>query len=246
MTRAQEVISGLRLVTSKSETYKGFELWAHMFEEPIPEEPGLSPRRRGESIHVYVTRGAGKELLAKMSESYKLPRPDVVDARFGICAYFEQFRPFDKTIERGDDLHFDTANGFHEEVFAIAFQIAKNSIFVGEIGPANPDHIQLLAREAVKRHKHSMSVAADLFGPMYFRIYSSEKLTIAESRASRVLEAFYMLHTMGVRANHRQIIAECWGYSDNQVKAAFALLKKRAILSQRERSISRTHGDQVG
>lgn len=243
MTRAQDNNSNLSLVREEHrETADGSKLWGFLYEEKIGEDP-LPNRRRSDVLHVYVTRAyTGGLLRARISSP---PQPNVVDPQVAVVVHLEVARPKD-SLNRKDPIHADSK--YQKALLKSALDLAAS-------GPSNEalkvsgGHIQQLAREAIRRHKASLLEACDYLGVAYFGNLVGlngrpiEPFSAVEARSLNCLQTFYMLYAMGLRANTRQLISELWGYSDNQVKAAFQFLKERGILSQRQpRQGARGHG----
>jgi len=233
MTRAQEKNSALTLVSEESRTTStDVELWAYLFEERLEDEL-LPNRRRSEALHVYVTRGYRGESLRRRVTP--LPGPNVIDTQVAVVLHLEAARPAD-SLNRSDPIHADS--NYQQALLKSALDLAAIGL-ANEPLRVSGGHIQQLAREAIRRHKDSLSEARDYFGAAHFGKLvgldgtPSVQLTAIEERSLNCLQAFYMLYAMGLRANMRQLISELWGYTDNQVKFAFQFLKEQGILSQR-------------
>ena len=239
MSRSQDINSDLTLVFAEHEITKdgNFDLWAFLFEEKT-EEDTLSMRVRAERLHVYVTRSYRPGRMKEAFDGYKRPPANVIDPLATVSTYISASRPTD-SFGRTDPAHADA--DFQSELVASALSLAASNSSAGA-QRVNPAHIQQLAKEAMKRHKASMSEATDYLGVAFFgklsdldgKVLAVEALTMMERRSLNVLQAFYMLYAMGLRSNIRQLIAELWGYSDNQVKVALQFLKEQGILSQRD------------
>ena len=234
MSRAQDFNSKLSLVQEEHrETADGSELWAFLYEEKVNEDL-LPSRRRSDVLHVYVTRAyKGERLRTRIVPP---PLSNVVDPQVAVVVHLEVARPED-SLSRKDPIHADSK---------YQSALLKSALDLADSGPSNEalkvtgGHIQQLAREAIRRHKASLSEARDYLGAAYFGNLVGldgrplESFTAVEERSMNCLQTFYMLYAMGLRANTRQLISELWGYSDNQVKFAFQFLKDRGILSQRQ------------
>ena len=234
MTRAQDFNSNLSLIQEEHrESEDGSELWAFLYEEKVGQDL-LPNRRRSDVLHVYVTRAFKGEVLRQRVSPP--PSPSDIDAQVSVVIHLEAARPTD-SLNRTDGSHADV--NYQKSLLMGALELAV-------IGAANEPlkvsggHIQQLAREAIRRHKISLSESRDYLGAAYFGSLLSlegrllQPLTVIEERSINCLQSFYILYAMGLRANMRQVISELWGYTDNQVKFAFQFLKERGILSQRE------------
>jgi hypothetical protein len=248
MSRSQVTRERLELVATKHRVVDADELWAFLFAEPQVED-ALNTRRRADILHVYVTRGRRKGQQQIYAGTYKKPLANSIDPQVYIVAHLDVARPTD-SADRRDEAHIDHV--FQEELLQKALDIAELN-GVGQPRSANLGHIQALAREAMKKHKDSLSEAGDYLGVTFLDKLSgldslpieNEKYTLIERRSMRVLQSFYMLYGMGLRSNIRQLVSEAWGYSDNQVKVALQFLKEQGILSQRDSS-NRGGADHVG
>jgi hypothetical protein len=233
MTRAQALNSDLTLISEKSYSDgNGLELRAYLYEER-PDADVLPNRRVADLLHVYVTRSFRGAALAARTSS--LPQPNVIDPQVAVVLHLSVALRTSST-RRDDEVHEDAL--YQNDMLAAALNLAASGVAIEPIKVSGA-HIQQLAREAMSRHKQSLSEAAVLIGTRHFgkltnEGVSLEPFTVMEERSMRCLQSFYMLYSMGIRANMRQLIAEFWGYTDNQVKFALQFLKERGILSQRE------------
>jgi len=234
MTRAQEINADLTLIAEDSYSdASGLQLWAYLFEEK-PAADVLTNRRVADVLHVYVTRSFKGNSLGSRLEL--LPPPNVIDPQVAVVLHLVAARP-SEPMRRDDPIHVD--GKYQRDMLTAALALATSGV-ANEPLKVSGAHIQQFAREAMRKHKESLSEAAVLIGIKHFgKLTNSgggplEPFTVMEERSMRCLQSFYMLYSMGVRANMRQLIAESWGYTDNQVKFAFQLLKELGILSQRE------------
>ncbi len=202
-------------------------LHVHVFmERHAAADSSLQPPAR-ETLYFYVTGP-----LAADGVYVREITPTRSTPSHGVLACVVVARMEDQDISRTEEFHADSI--WMQEIAEQALTIARMSQDKwGSVIQAPQDHIQLLARAALKAHKESMSQCADeMMRVNYSNTPVPLRPAIAQN-AYRTLEAFYMLNAMGLKSNPRALIAEWLQLSDNQVKHLLAMLQKSGFLSQR-------------
>ena len=202
-------------------------LHVHVFmEKHAASASAFQPPAR-ETLYFYVTGP-----LSANGGYVREITPTLSTPSHGVLACVVVARMEDKGVSRSEESHADSF--WMQEIADQALTIARRSQDKwGSVIQVPQDHIQLLARAALKAHKESMSQCADeMMRVNYSNAPVPVRPTIAHN-AYRALEAFYMLNAMGLKSNPRALIAEWLQLSDNQVKHLLAMLQKSGVLSQR-------------